>query len=177
LFYNCSFNQKTGHKKLNKYDDVFSKKVNKNKPNIDYMANEYSYEVLTKAHSYDISGELHEASSLTLLSQLVNAVSFGGLSNLTSKNLQNAMGGRMTINSLRIGRDLSNVAIKFQALPEETNRTRFDKIIARFIEGNVSTTGLTGPEKAAYDTVLRAGVYEMANLAFQRQILYLYTRL
>jgi hypothetical protein len=26
------------------------------------------------------------------------------------------MGGRMTINSLRIGRDLSNVAIKFQAL-------------------------------------------------------------
>jgi hypothetical protein len=38
---------------------------------------------------------------------------FGGLSNLTSKNLQNAMGGRMTINSLRIGRDLSNVAIKF----------------------------------------------------------------
>jgi hypothetical protein len=33
---------------------------------------------------------LHEASSLTLLSQLVNAVSFGGLSNLTSKNLQNA---------------------------------------------------------------------------------------
>jgi hypothetical protein len=56
-------------------------------------------------------------------------------------------------------------------LPEETNRTRFDKIIARFIEGNVSTTGLTGPEKAAYDTVLRAGVYEMANLAFKRQIL------
>jgi hypothetical protein len=52
-------------------------------------------------------------------------------------------------------------------LPEETNRTRFDKIIARFIEGNVSTTGLTGPEKAAYD-VLRAGVYEMANLAFQK---------
>jgi hypothetical protein len=36
------------------------------------MANEYSYEVLTKAHSYDISGGV-AASSLTLLSQLVNA--------------------------------------------------------------------------------------------------------
>jgi hypothetical protein len=72
----------------------------------------------------------------------------------------------MTINSLRIGRDLSNVAIKFQALPEETNRTRFDKIIARFIEGNVSTTGLTGPEKAAYDTVLSRCIRD-ANLAFQ----------
>jgi hypothetical protein len=82
-------NQKTGHKKLNKYDDVFSKKVNKNKPNIDYMANEYSYEVLTKAHT--IFQESCTSSSLTLLSQLVNAVSFGGLSNLTSKNLQNAM--------------------------------------------------------------------------------------
>jgi hypothetical protein len=32
----------------------------------------------------------------------------------------------MTINSL--WRDLSNVAIKFQALPEETNRTRFEKL-------------------------------------------------
>jgi hypothetical protein len=52
----------------------------------------------------------------------------------------------MTINSLRIG-VIFQMAIKFQALPEETNRTRFDKIIARFIEGNVSTTGLTGPEK------------------------------
>jgi hypothetical protein len=51
----------------------------------------------------------------------------------------------MTINSLRIGRDLSNVAIKFQALPEETNRTRFDKIIARFI-GVTFLLGLTGPE-------------------------------
>jgi hypothetical protein len=38
-----------------------AKKVNKNKPNIDYMANEYSYEVLTK-RTLLISGELHEAS-------------------------------------------------------------------------------------------------------------------
>jgi hypothetical protein len=120
---------------------------------------------------------LHEASSLTLLSQLVNAVSFGGLSNLTSKNLQNAMGGRMTINSLRIGRDLSNVAIKFQALPEETNRTRFDKIIARFIEGNVSTTGLTGPEKLLMILCLEPVYTRWQTLLFKRQILYLYTRL
>jgi hypothetical protein len=67
-------NQKTGHKKLNRYESVFSKTVNKDKPNIDYMANEYSYEVLTKAHSYDISESCMKP-SLTLLSQLVNAVS------------------------------------------------------------------------------------------------------
>jgi hypothetical protein len=77
-------NQKTGHKKLNRYESVFSKTVNKDKPNIiDYMAE--TVMKYLQAHSYDISGELHEASSLTLLSQLVNAVSFGGLSNLTSK--------------------------------------------------------------------------------------------
>jgi hypothetical protein len=95
---------------------------------------------------------------------------FGGLSNLTSKNLQNAMGGRMTINSLRIGRDLSNVAIKFQALPEETNRTRFDKIIARFIEGNVSTTGLTGPEKLLMILCLEPVYTRWQTLLFKRQI-------
>jgi hypothetical protein len=60
------------------------------------------------------------------------------------------------------------MAIKFQALPEETNRTRFDKIIARFIEGNVSTTGLTGPEKLLMILCLEPCVYEMANLAFQK---------
>jgi hypothetical protein len=78
-------------------------------------------------HSYDISGELHL--HLLLYYQLVNAVSFGGLSNLTSKSSE-CYGGRMTINSLRIGRDLSNVAIKFQAA--KLIETRFDKIIARF---------------------------------------------
>jgi hypothetical protein len=66
------------------------------------------------------------------------------------------MGGRMTINSLRIGKDLANVAINSR-LPEETNRTRFDKVIARLLRV-MSTTGLSGPEKQAYDTVLRAGV-------------------
>jgi hypothetical protein len=66
------------------------------------------------------------------------------------------MGGRMTINSLRIGKD-HNVATNF-TLPEETNRTRFDKVIARLLRV-MSTTGLW-PEKQAYDTVLRAGVYE-----------------
>jgi hypothetical protein len=39
----------------------------------------------------------------------------------------------------------------------------------------VSTTGLSGPEKQAYDTVLRAGVYEMANLAFQRNRFFTYS--
>jgi hypothetical protein len=51
-------------------------------------------------------------------------------------------------------------------LPEETNRTRFDKIIARFIEGNVSTTGLTGPEKLLMILCLEPVC--MYGLAFQK---------
>jgi hypothetical protein len=58
------------------------------------MANEYSYEVLTKRTLTIFQESCNEASSLTLLSQLCKCGFFGGLSNLTSKNLQNAMGGR-----------------------------------------------------------------------------------
>lgn len=159
-------NQKTGHKKLNRYENIFSQTENKDKPNIDYTANEYNYEVLTKAHSYDVTGEMHEASSLTLLSQLVNAVSFGGLSNLTTKNLQNAMGGKMAINSLRVGKDLANIAAKLKI--EDGNPLRFNKIIERLNKGDVSTFNLKPEEIDAFNTVLRAGVYEMANLAFQK---------
>lgn len=159
-------NQKTGHKKLNKYDSVFSKVENNDVPNIDYTANEFNYEVLTKAHSYDVTGELHEASTLTLLSQIVNAVSFGGLSNLTTKNLQNAMGGRMAINSLRVGKDLANIATKFKEDDEYPDR--FNKIISRLSKGIVSTNNLKPEEIDAFNIVIRAGVYEMANLAFQK---------
>lgn len=159
-------NQKTGHKKLNKYSDVFSQKENAQKPNIDYTANEYNYEVLTKAHDYDVSGVLRSSSTLTLLSQLVNAVSFGGLSDLSAKNLQNAMGGRMMLNRLRAGKDLAQVAKILKA--EEGIGTKYNRVIDRLEEGNVSTKGLTSDEMGAYDRVLRAGVYEMANLAFQK---------
>jgi hypothetical protein len=65
------------------------------------MANEYSYEVLQK-RTYDISGVARSFISYFTISTCKCGF-FGGLSNLTSKNLQNAMGGRMTINSLRIG--------------------------------------------------------------------------
>jgi hypothetical protein len=82
----------------------------------------------------------------------------------------------MTINSLRIGRDLSNVAIKFQAFSEETNRTRFDKIIARFIEGNVSTTGLTGPEKLLMILCLEPVYTRWQTLLFKKDRFFTYTQ-
>jgi hypothetical protein len=56
---------------------------------------------------------------------------------------------------------ISNVAIKFQALKKLIEQDLIK--IARFIEGNVSTTGLTGPEKLLMILCLEP-VYEMANL-------------
>jgi hypothetical protein len=78
-------NQKTGHKKLNRYESVFSKTVNKDKKILTTWQTSTVMKYLQKHIVTIFQEELHEASSLTLLSQLVNAVSFGGLSNLTSK--------------------------------------------------------------------------------------------
>jgi hypothetical protein len=53
---------------------MFSKKVNKTNQTLTIWLMSTVMKYLQSA-LYDISGELHEASSLTLLSQLVNAVS------------------------------------------------------------------------------------------------------
>jgi hypothetical protein len=70
---------------------MFSAKKEQNKPNIDYMANEYSVMKLLTKRTLRYFRRVARSFISSLLSQLVNAVSFGGLSNLTSKNLQNAM--------------------------------------------------------------------------------------
>lgn len=160
--------QKTGHKKLNKIDSIFRKADGIADPNIniDYTATEFSYEVLTKAHDYDVSEALRDSSTLTLLSQLVNAIPFGGLSDIHTKNLQNSMAGKMMINRLKVGKNLAVVARKMQA--GDVNAAKYDAIIKRFEEGSVSTKGLDSDQMNAYDSILRAGVYEMANLAFQK---------
>jgi hypothetical protein len=83
-------NQKTGHKKLNKYDDVFSKKVNKTNQTLTiWLMSTVKYlQKRTLTIFQESCTKLHLT---TLLSQLVKCGFFGGLSNLTSKNLQNAM--------------------------------------------------------------------------------------
>jgi hypothetical protein len=112
-------NQKTGHKKLNKYDDVFSKKSEQKQPNIDYMANEYSYEVLTK-RTLLISGELHEASHISYSYYLnfVNAL-FVVLVTWLQRIFRMLYGGRMTINSFYRAWSSNRVAIKSIAFYEE----------------------------------------------------------
>jgi hypothetical protein len=95
--YNCPSNQKTGHKKS--INDDVSKKRNKTNQTLTIWLMSTVMKYLQK-RTYDISGELHEASSLTTISTCKCGF-FGGLSNLTSKNLSECYGGRMTINSLR----------------------------------------------------------------------------
>ena len=187
---NVPSNQKTGRKKFNKFENVFSssredvKVVEDNvatgrdfvsTPNvkIDYLSNEFNFEVLTKEHGYDVSGKLNQRSSLALLSQLVNAVSFGGLSNVDAMSLQNAMGGRMRLNRLRVGRDLAIVG-KEMAKRKDTKYlpTDYLTVTTRLQTGDVSTNKTskfaeyTPQQQELYEDIIRAGVYSMAQLAF-----------
>lgn len=161
-------NQKTGHKKFNRWEDVFSRRGVNNDPVIDYMGNEYNFEVLTKAHGYDVSGNAENKSTLALLSQLVNAVGFGGNSDLAAKNLQNAMSAVMEISSLRSGYELAEVAadMKKRTAAGRGDTRGYNKVIQRLAKGDPSTNGFTDAELEAYRTVMRAGLHETASLAF-----------
>ena len=131
------------------------------------MSNEFTFEVLTKEHDYDVSGKLNKRSSLALLSQLVNAISFGGLSDVNAMSLQNAMGGRMRLNRLRVGRDLA-IVTRTMAKDEKHGFAKqdYNAVIAKLEEGDVSTDTYTESQKVLYEEVIRSGVYNMAQLAF-----------
>jgi hypothetical protein len=181
---NVPSSQKTGRKKINKFEKVFTPKqdfidrVDDKVPGrdfvstpdllVDYISNEFNFEVLTKEHDYDVSGKLNKRSSLALLSQLINAISFGGLSDVNAMSLQNAMGGRMRLNRLRVGRDLAIVAAEKMKNEKDGPYTSTDyfKIIAKLNEGDVSTDDYTESQKALYEEIIRSGVYSMAQLAF-----------
>jgi hypothetical protein len=61
-------------------------------------------------------------------------------------------------------------------LPEENLiKTRFDKIIARLIEGNVSTTGLTNLKKLLMILCLEP-VYEDGKPCFSKDRFFTYTQ-
>lgn len=178
--------QKTGRKRINKFENVFSREaddihivpdvnnvegrdfVTTPDLNIDYISNEFNYEILTKEHGYDVSGKINKRSSLALLSQLVNAISFGGLSDVNAMSLQNAMGGRMSLNRLKVGRDLALVARQLAANPTNPDYTPndYETIIQKLHTGDVSTDDYTDSQKVLFEDILRMGVYNMAQLAF-----------
>ena len=123
--------QKTGRKKQSRYNDYFATKQNKKKPPLTYMANEFNFEILSKAHDTDVSGRLRKSSVIALLSQLANAVAFGGLSNNQTKNLQRSLRGVTEMSRVRIGDNFATIAMRMD--PSATN------VIDRLRRGDLST--------------------------------------
>jgi hypothetical protein len=83
-------NQKTGHKKLNKYDDVFSKSEQKTNQTLTIWLMSTVMKYLQK-RTLTIFQESCTKLHLYFTISTCKCGFFGGLSNLTSKNLQNAM--------------------------------------------------------------------------------------
>ena len=154
-------NQKTGHRRMNKWSEVTGK--GKQKYNIDYMAQEFNVEVLTKKHGYDTSENADHKAKLTLLSQLVNAVGFGGLTNTPTRNLQNALESLSEVDSIMMGNTLADSIGDVDLAEGEGVK---DKIIEQLRDGNMTSHGLNAEEKLVFDKALQAGLYDMVVLAF-----------
>ena len=159
-------NQKTGRRKLNSWDDVFSDK--EVELNIDHMANEFNFEVLTKQHEYDTSANAGHQAKLTLLSQLVNAVGFGGLTNVETQTLQNAMESMSEIDSIKLGNVLANSAIEL--MNESGDPASYDKVIESLKKGNLSSTTFNDAEKLAFKKTMQSGMYDMVVDAFDSDV-------
>lgn len=156
-------NQKTGHKKLNKWEEVFS---NKPSPlNIGYMANEFNVEALTKAHEYDVSEGAAHASQLALLSQLVNAIAFGGLSTTNNLNLQNAMEGMSEISALEIGRVLADHVY----IEGANNAPIMHEMHALLLKGDLGNKVFIDNREVFGDVLMR-GLYDVMQNAFNEDM-------
>jgi len=151
--------QKTGNYSENTFDNIFEKNFTTTKPNLYQTNYEYNFEILSKAHSYDIS----EDSALSLLTQLVNSISLGGVTDTESFNLQSAMASLAEVHKAILGKDFEKIA---RAKLEESGNSKYNSIIERFSTGNLDVEGFTAEQKELYADIVREGLASMANLAY-----------
>ena len=157
-------NQKTGQRKFNKWSDAFSDK--KVPFNIDYMANEFNVEVLTKQHEYDTSSNSSHQSKLTLLSQLVNAVGFGGLTNIETQTLQNALEALSEVESINLGNILADSLLEVDIKADEGD---ISAVEARLRNGDIIGEGLSDSQKVILEKAVQSGMYDLAVEAFDSE--------
>ena len=162
-------NQKTGHKNINKWEDVFGTKTI-DRFNTSYMAQEYNMEVLSKDHEYDVTEGAAHKSQLTLLSQLVNAVGFGGMSSVEALNLQNAMETMSDIDNFRISNMLADTA---ESLVKDGDTrgdvTKYAELIKDLREGNMASKNMLD-SKIEFEHILSAGMYDIIQKAFNEDL-------
>ena len=153
--------QKNGNYAYNDFDDVFNQNnTNKKKFNLYNTKHEYNYELLSKAHEYDVTG----GSALALLTQLVGSISAGGNSEDASFNIQNSMAALADIHRHALAKDFSNIARELQAI--SLSPELFNSIIEGFDSGKLTTKGLNSEQIVLFNSVIREGITQIAEMAF-----------
>ena len=163
-YLNVPTNQKTAQKQFNTFTDVFNNNNNfKPSLNVSYTANEFNFEVLSKAHEYDVS----KGATIALLSQLVNAIAFGGVTKIDNMALQNALAGIADVNKHSLTMQLREIAIKQQeALGGEQS---YNNVIKLFENDSIVSTDLNKVEEDSYYSVVEEGMQKMMLLAFNEE--------
>lgn len=162
-------NQKTGHKKLNKFENHFNQRKSQDKINIDYTANEFNFEVLSKEHGYDVSGRLRDKSTIALLSQLVSAVAVGGNTNEITEDLQDSMSAMMDHSRMQIGAEFAHIGSELSIEPGKDPK-KYNKVIERLNNGDFSTKGYDPLDMQAYSEVIRKSIYDIVVLALDNNM-------
>ena len=167
-------NQKTAHKKFNSYDEVFDDKgiADKAAANIDFIGNEYTFEILTKEHEYDVT----KNSKVTILSQLINSISMGGMTTDEALKLQQALQTMMDMKGVQFGKKLIANAAKLYNISHGQNRTDMRIILDRLESGvmkreTVARAGeesvpFTEEQNRLYSETLRVGAIDLIESAF-----------
>ena len=166
-------NQKTGHRKLNRWEDSFG--TGDKGLVIDHMANEFNLEVLSKAHESDVSQDADHKSQLTLLSQLVNAVGFGGVSSVHADLLQRSMQAISEVEGIRIGKQFAQAAKSANLGAVATSlkeREALDDVVAAFEAGDYSGKQFDqSPEhQNMYREVILAGLHDVVENSFDSDL-------
>lgn len=154
--------QKNGNYAYNEFNSVFNSEKDDNKTvNLYNTKHEYSYELLSKAHDYDIS----QNSTISLLTQLVGSLSAGGNSEVESFNIQTSMASLADIHRHSLAKDFSAIAEKFK-LENTESPDLYNSIIEGFKSGELTTKGLNKNQVVLFNGVIREGITQMAEMAF-----------
>ena len=156
--------QKTGLKKVNPIDKIFSgtKEAAYSEVVLDQIDHEYHYEVLTKDHEYDVTPNSGKRSTIKLLSQLVTAISFGGLSTEDNMKLHAAIEGTVGVNTATLNWKYIKIATALRDKAPAIKKPLYNVVIERFNQNQLGFDDVTDEIADVIEDIFKASVIDMA---------------
>jgi transcriptional regulator NrdR family protein len=156
--------QKTGLKKVNPISKVFSSDDVEAQQEValDQISHEYHAEVLTKDHEYDITPSAGKRSTIKLLSQLVTAISFGGLSTEHNMKLHSAIESTVAINTSTLTWKYVKIAKKLLEKADSKDKRYYLAALKRFKNSQLDIENVTPEIADAMVNVLKASIIDIA---------------